>query len=87
MSIKQKVISDYEVFEVSSDDDAAVDDGEDEVLPSGAIRKRKILVEKEYKPSPVLPVPGGKSIIYRQAVSCLMHLQTNKHNYYAMFFN
>lgn len=54
------MLADYEVFEVSSDDDAAVDDGEDEVLPSGAVRKRKVLLQKEYIPSVPVAVAGGK---------------------------
>ena len=47
------------MFEVSSDDDAAVDDGEDEVLPSGAVRRRKVLIQREYIPPVSLPIQGG----------------------------
>ena len=49
------------MFEVSSDDEAAVDDEEDdEVLPSGAIRKRRSQSNKEYLPPAHIAVPGGR---------------------------
>ncbi|XP_052260585.1 uncharacterized protein LOC127864763 isoform X2 [Dreissena polymorpha] len=57
---KPKTLEDYEVFEVSSDDEAAVDSGDDEVLPSGAIRKRKSQSNKEYLPPAHIAVPGGQ---------------------------
>lgn len=57
--IKTCLFVDYEVFEVSSDDDAAVDEGEDEVLPTGAVRRRKNIANKEYVPPTPVHVPGG----------------------------
>ena len=52
--------TDYEVYEVSSDDDAAIDEGEDEVLPTGAIRRRKNPANKEYVPPTPIHVPGSE---------------------------
>lgn len=47
------------MFELSSDDDAAADDGDDEVLPSGAVRKRKSLSSRDYVPPSTVQTPGG----------------------------
>ncbi|XP_045196595.2 zinc finger protein 236-like [Mercenaria mercenaria] len=55
---KPKTLEEYEVFELSSDDDAAADDGDDEVLPSGAIRKRKSQTNKDYIPPATIQTPG-----------------------------
>ncbi|XP_060569622.1 zinc finger protein 35-like [Ruditapes philippinarum] len=54
---KPKTLQEYEVLELSSDDDAA-DDGDDEVLPSGAVRKRKTQVNKDYIPPVAIQTPG-----------------------------
>jgi hypothetical protein len=50
----------YEVQELSSDDDAAID-GDDEVLPSGAVRKRKSAAQKDYIPPSHIQPSSGKS--------------------------
>ncbi|XP_052807532.1 uncharacterized protein LOC128236602 isoform X2 [Mya arenaria] len=55
---KPKTFCDYEVYEVTSDDDAAIDEGEDEVLPTGAVRRRKNPANKEYIPPTPIHVPG-----------------------------
>ena len=47
------------MLNVSSDDDAAADNAEDEVLPTGAVQKRRIMVKTE-NVTPLVPtVPGG----------------------------
>ena len=47
------------MLNVSSDDDAAADNAEDEVLPTGAVQKRLIMVKTE-NVTPLVPtVPGG----------------------------
>lgn len=53
-------MTDYEMLEVSSDDEAAVDDGEDEVLPTGAVRRRKIIIKEEYIPTSPLQLQTSR---------------------------
>ncbi|KAL4232949.1 hypothetical protein ACF0H5_007637 [Mactra antiquata] len=52
---KPKTLQEYEVLEISSDDDGA-DVGDDEVLPTGAVRKKKI--HKDYIPTTPIQTPG-----------------------------
>ena len=47
------------MLNVSSDDDVAADNMEDEVLPTGAVRKRRIMVKTENFTPLVPTVPGG----------------------------
>ena len=53
------------MLNVSSDDDAAADNAEDEVLPTGAVRKRRIMVKTENFTPLVPTVPGGMYLIFQ----------------------
>ena len=47
------------MLNISGDDDAAADNAEDEVLPTGAVRKRRIMMKTENFTPLVPTVPGG----------------------------
>ena len=62
------------MLNVSSDDDVAANNAEDEMLPTGAVRKRRIMVKTENFTPLVPTVPGGMFKISFLKISFLKDL-------------
>ena len=87
------------MLNVSSDDDAAADNAEDEVLPTGAVRKRRMMVKTENFTPLVPTVPGGtfeilflkinflKDLLIKHEIRCFFSQACLLFSYNFMFYS
>ena len=87
------------MLNVSTDDDAAADNAEDEVLPTGAVWKRRMMVKTENFTPLVPTVPGGtfeilflkinflKDLLIKHEIRCFFSQGCLLFSYNFMFYS